>query len=314
MNEEITQEEIDAQEEEMEEPTVISHKDVSEGFLARAKDDRDVVCAISGYEGDGKSTLAVHHTIDINRLRGMTDEEILERFDDYMLYSPNKEITAEKVMKPDKYAPINSDEATKALYKLNWASEGQKYLNMLYQLCRKENKVNLFCIPRFTDLNEYFRNHRVLFWIFIVERGTAVLMQKDWNPFTTDPWHLKENEKILKESMRRKKIIDLSPNEKIALLQKTQNFVAVFHYDDLEKPFKKKYLEGKNKHGYDEMSQTADVGGKLLDKYKEGLRKSVLALREKGLTVMDIGKIIGVTDRTVRRYMEDKDTDKVKDT
>lgn len=274
-------------------------------FIKRVKKDKDVALAISGYEGDGKSTLAVQIVVSVLRILGKTDDEILERFNDYMIYSPNKDEMFQKITKPEKYAPINSDEATKALYKLNWASSSQKFLNVLFQLCRKENKINILCIPRFTDLNEYFRNHRVMFWIHILETGTAVLMIRDWSPFSRDPWHIDENRKVIDESRRKKKLGDFELDEKINLMKKARGFVSVLVWDDLDTKFKNVYLKGKNEHSYEGIGDGTDIGEtNRNEKYKEALVKACVALKEKGLNGAEIAKTLNIGRSSVYDYLK----------
>lgn len=173
--------------------------DVSKIFLRRVKKDKDAVIALTGDEGEGKSTLALHIIQETLRLHHKTEEEILETINDYVIYSPNKEEVKKRIIGLPKYMPVSADEAIKILYKLNWGTEIQKYLNMLYAICRKENKITILCMPRFIDFNEFFRNHRIKFWIHILERGRAVMFSKDWSPFSKDPWWLDENQKIIKD-------------------------------------------------------------------------------------------------------------------
>jgi hypothetical protein len=289
----------------IQEEQITDVKELVVGFMKRVKKDKDVAMAISGYEGDGKSTLAVQIVIEVLRVLGKTDEYILENFNDYMIYSPNKDEMFQKITKPEKYAPINSDEATKALYKLNWASSSQKFLNVLFQLCRKENKINILCIPRFTDLNEYFRNHRVMFWIHILETGTAVLMIRDWSPFSRDPWHIDENRKTIDESRKRKKLGDFEIDEKITLMKKARGFVSVLKWDDLDTRFKNVYLKGKHEHSYEGIGEDGDIGttGRN-EKYKEALTKACVALKQKGLSGSEIARTLDIGRSSVYDYLK----------
>lgn len=279
----------------------ITTQDLAKSFVNRAKDDRDVVLAVTGYEGEGKSTYAVAQVIDILKHLGKTDEEILENFNDYMIYSPNKEEMYKKITNKEKYLPINSDEAIKALYKLNWASENQKFLNTLFALCRKENKINILCMPRFSDFNEYFRNHRIMYWLLIVERGTGILMQKDWNPFTKDPWHMEENRKFIDEKMYRKKLIEFDANEKINLLSKTKNFVAIVKWDNIGTRFKNVYLKGKEQFGYTDMDDMKPnpQAGKREERAKLAIENIINSLYQGNTPVKDIAKLTGYSDRRI---------------
>lgn len=278
-------------------------------FHKRVKKDKDVACAITGYEGEGKSTLAGWIMIEALRQLGNDDDYIAENFDNYMIYSPDRKEMFEKITRPEKYVAINSDEAVKALYKLNWASANQKFLNMLFQLCRQENKINLLCIPRFTDLNEYFRNHRVMFWIHILETGYAILLSRDWSPFSRDPWHIDENKKIIDMNRKRKAISDLNVDNKINMMSKTRNYVGIVKWDDFTPQFKKIYLAGKSKHKYDDLdmadeSSIAGVGVRE-KKYMDSLMSVAVKLKEQGMTNKQIGLFMGVSETTVGRYLKE---------
>jgi uncharacterized protein (DUF924 family) len=283
---------------------------IAKSFVKRAKQDRDVVVAITGYEGEGKSNMAADIMIEILRDIGKSDDEIMDNFNNYMIYSPNKKEMEEKITTKEKYAPINSDEAIKALYKLNWNSRDQRFLNMLYALCRKENKINLLCIPRFTDLNEYFRTHRVMYWIHIVDRGLGVMMKKDdVNIFSSDPWHIYENDKMVKIATKRKKIIDYDADDKINILSKSFTFVTLVKSEKLEPKFQKIYLEGKEKFGYTDLNQADDVIGTesaLAERRKEGLKNAALIFRSMGKSQPEISKILNISRETFYTYINEE--------
>jgi hypothetical protein len=162
-------------------------------------------------------------------------------------------------------------------------------------------------MPRFTDLGEYFRNHRIMYWIHVLDRGVGVLMVKDWNPFTRDPWHLVENEKLLAGSKYRKtKIIDYDVGDKIRMLQKTTNFVSIVKFDDLAKDIKKIYLEGKEKYGYENMDQVKSVVGinGKIERLSKQVEKSVLALKELGFSNTKIAKTLQIAPVRVQGMIE----------
>jgi hypothetical protein len=61
---------------EYEDSQLTNPKELVSQFIKRVKKDKDVALAISGYEGDGKSTPAVQIVIEVLRAIGKTDEEI----------------------------------------------------------------------------------------------------------------------------------------------------------------------------------------------------------------------------------------------
>ena len=146
----------------------------------RLDDDKDVVIAIDGEERIGKSTLSI--------LLGFILDN---RFDleKNVAYLPTaNEIESKfRMLKSKQYFSV--DEAVKAFYKLHFMDRLQVRINEMYATEGWQNKITSLCIPRFTDLNEYFRNHRVKFWIKVIDRGKAIAFAKDE---INDMWHLKE--------------------------------------------------------------------------------------------------------------------------
>lgn len=98
----------------------------------RARNGKDSVVAICGDEGDGKSTLAANIGFE---------SDMFFDFERNELFSPTNEEMQEKVVGLPRFSTIVADEAIKILYKLNWQSKSQRFLNELYALCRRENKT-----------------------------------------------------------------------------------------------------------------------------------------------------------------------------
>lgn len=289
----------------------LSPKELIRTFKKRAKIDYDVVAAITGEEGISKSTLATHCVVESLAYEGFSMDEILEKIPDYTIFSPNKARVQEQITNAPRYAVINADEAIKILYKLNWNSGIQKFLNMFYALCRKENKISLLCIPRFTDFNEFFRKHRIKFWIHIVDRGVGILFGKDWNPFTDDPWWMKEGMDIVKKGYGRKKITDFDTEEKIRILSKVRNFIAIIKFPDLNNAIKKVYKEGKEKFGYEDI-ESDDIGkAKRTELYQERIESTIRNLKNKGMNVVEISDITGTPKTTIYDYLKRTNTDAI---
>ncbi len=208
----------------------------------RAENDWDSVCAITGGEGTGKSTLTIEIAMIADKNFSM---------DQSMLFQPKAKEVHEKLMNLPKYSAIIADEAIRILYKHDWQSSGQKYLNKVFALARKENQMVFLCIPRFHDLNEYFRNWRVKFWIHVYQRGKAVVLIADKNPFIKDPFHLKENLKMLYKSASGR-MIDESVI--VNVFKKMPNYHTHFDFPDMDDELKTKYVALKNKYAYEGLS------------------------------------------------------------
>lgn len=273
---------------------------------ARTNINRDTVVAITGYEGVGKSTLEI--------ILGFLCDPLFN-FDTSLLYSPSKDEIKRKV--EDKTVKfIGLDEAIKSLYKLNWYSKAQIFLNQLWALCRKENKIAVFCMPRFTDFQEYFRNHRILIWIHIVEvdqetgTGYAVVFKKEWSQFSRDPWLIDINQKKLTFLRGKRKLTDQSIDDKLKLLAKLDNFVTVLRFPKLPPEVEAEYLEHKNAVLYEDDTEE-EMFTNREQKQREDIARLTLILKEHGYKIEQLAEKIGRSKDSlyeiVRTYQKDQE-------
>lgn len=248
---------------------------IGELCLRRIAKDKDLVIAISGDEGEGKSTLSI--------LLGVAISDIFD-LEKNMIYTDERNELYEKLISMPKGSPIIPDEAIKMLYKHNWASAGQKYINMLYSLARRENKITILPIPRFTDINEFFRNHRVRVWIHIIKEGHAIMFSKDWSPFSfKDPWFIYENEKLIEKLRRRKKLASFDFSEKVRILRQCRNFVIYFKFPKLPDSIYGTY-KNLSTGKYDDLKEIFKLDQKELAKipYREAFVNALKKLEAEG--------------------------------
>jgi len=293
MNEEIIEQEKDVREELEAEAT----NKLDENFWILAKLTRrrvrkkwDAVYGITGEEGVGKSTFGI-------QFGKATDNKFA--FERNIIFNPDKEKIKKLILGLPKYSVVDVDEAIKILYKMQWYTEIQHMLNMIYALCRRENKISLLLMPRFKDFNEFFRNHRIKLWIHIVDRGVAVVFAKHWSPFIQDPWLMKENDRLVRESSKQKIAVPLS--EKLKILRRSPNYVMEIAFPPLTKEEEDLFEELRVKSGiYEE-----GVGmTKWEKKWKE--RFIILAdylIRNKILTSSRIADIVEMGASNVREIL-----------
>ena len=210
-------------------------KDVARQVNGLLKDDWDAVTVIDGIEGVGKSTLS----FIINMEQNGKNFEVKKN----VLFYPNIDDINDRYDNGKKYSGYQWDEAMLVLYKLNWASKGQKNLNTKFAVIRSENKATYLCIPRFRDLNEYFRNHRVRTWIHVIERGIAVVKSRDWNEYAPDPWHWDDNYRLIKKYQGRKSLSQFSTHDILKVEAKTIGFEGVLYFDKCEGELWDEYLQ-----------------------------------------------------------------------
>lgn len=279
-------------------------KDVANIGIERCEIGKDAVIAITGYEGDGKSSLAAQVGEEGGKKSGTGfDYEINE------LYSPNKDEMRNKVLKLPALSTVVADEAINLLYKLNWSSDVQKYINKLYALCRKENKMTLLCMPRFIDFNEFFRNHRILLWVHIIQgiskvdkTGMAAVFDKDWSPFSKDPWWIKETQKRIDINRKKKRRIEVDVEEKMEILEKSSNFIGPLTFGRLPPDRWNLYesLRDKEKYKYlDEDDNPLQKVSKRTREHMEQIQALTQKLIELGMTQQDIATILNRTQQNV---------------
>ena len=277
--------------------------------VKRARKNKDIVIAISGDEGEGKSTLAIEIGMAVSLA---ADLEF--RLDKNMIYTNETMELREKLVKLPKCSPIIPDEAIKFLYKLNWASAGQKYINTLYSLARKENKITILPIPRFTDINEYFRNHRVKIWIHIIKEGSAVIFAKNKSAFNyRDSWNIQDNEKIIEKIRKRKKSMFFSTWDWIRAYRNCPNFVLFFHFPKLPDAVYGQYeILAQNKYeGLEEIFNLDETGMKKIP-YREGLAKMIKELMDKGYDANRVSYVSGLNIPTINKILMNIEQEKGK--
>jgi len=256
-------------------PKLEQKYDFNDGFRScartlrkKTREDYDAVVGITGDEGVSKSTLG-------NWLGFKTDKNYT--FEKNCLFSPNEQSMINAIRRLPRFSTVNADEAIKILYKQQWWL--QVFINKFYRLCRQDNKISILSMPRFSEFNEGFRNHRILIWIHILDRGIGIVFMKDWNVFTSDPWHMKENEKRIMKYTKRQKYFQVSLERKITILKKSPNFVDRITFPDLTRELRIQYKTMAAKHKYKGMEDELQHGMRRR-KIEEKWRKRVAVMKE----------------------------------
>jgi hypothetical protein len=93
------------------------------------------------------------------------------------------------------YSPIVADEAFQILGGQNHNRAENKYLKEVLNNARPKKHIMFYCIPEVSWLDSKLREGFSSFWIRMVERGEAVIFEKDKGE-SKDKYHMKELEKI----------------------------------------------------------------------------------------------------------------------
>ena len=257
------------------------------------RSNRDFACCISGGEGEGKTALETWLMI-------CTDPAF--RFLRNMIFLPTESEITKKIYNLKQYSCIGADEAMKALYKRNWNSKERKKLNVLFSRCRKKNLAIFFAIPNFWDLDPYYIGHRIRMWIYVVERGHALVFLKDDNPFTDDKWHRKDNMKTINRYTRGRAVIPTGLL--VEAMKKTQNYAYEIYFPDLPPEIWEVYNELAMKFFKEEEETTDDEKTKALNLKIEN---AVVILSKKGWKRRMISTLFNMSVNAVTKILEKND-------
>lgn len=263
-------------------------EDVAKFCKKKVKSDFQLFVGISGETGIGKSVFG------LQLAKQCTPNFSLDR---NVLYAPTFDQLKEMAEKLPAYNPILLDEAIKIMAKWDWQSRRARELNKYSDVSRVENKIYILCVPRFRDLNEKFRNGNITIWIHLLHRnketgeGTGVLFSKDWNMFSTDSWNITLNDKLIKIAQSKRRMSEFTLEEKIKVLSKSVNFVAVVHWDNLPDQEYHEYKNHKQLHKYENIQE--EKIKPRYERWKRDLYRAITLLREAGWNNFEIAEKMG---------------------
>lgn len=211
-------------------------------IVKKVEADWDEVIGVTGREGVGKSCCSA-------QIGKRMEKDGKFSLADNILFQPTHNEMKDKITSK-KNQVIIADEAIRILYKLRWYEKAQIYMNTVYALARQENKISIFCMPRFLDFNEQMRNHRICTWVHVYRRGAAVVFVADENPFVSDPFWFKENLKVFDTAMRQAKTTKLQDEMIWRISDKIRGFLATFEFSDFTPEEKEEYKRLKAEYAY----------------------------------------------------------------
>lgn len=170
----------------------------------------------------------------------------------------------EVIYEIDPYSPILADEGVRFLMGEDWMTTESKTLKKLFAQMRTKHLIVLANIPKFAWIDKKYRNVMASFWVRILKRGLAVLMQPDLGE-TDDPWHLKEFEQMLGSYFY------FTPDE--ALIKKVERMKSrhpcvfdYFNFPPVPEDIYKEYLTARNRKVFERRNQEDKIDQKELAK------------------------------------------------
>jgi adenylate kinase family enzyme len=258
----------------------------------RVRNDYDAVLGVAGYEGEGKSTFSVQIAA---KACGASLQDVIRKG---TIYTSDYTELEDRITRID-FPAVHVDEAIKFLYKLNWQKEAVIYLSTLFAVCRKHNKIVILNIPRFRDLTEYMRNHRVYLWVEIPVRGQAIVFTKNRSCFSKDPWNLRENDKLMETEFKDRKYSEISPRDYIRFYRQLKTYMAHLEFQDLPPDVREEYQEISKSYTSD-IATSAERG--LAGRYRNSVKKAVyLFMEEFGMAQKELAEELELPIGTVNR-------------
>jgi hypothetical protein len=175
---------------------------------AHLRTKRDFIAAVSGFEGEGKSSLGYQFCEQVDPTFG------LER----ICYTNRQLAKLINTLPP--YKSILIDEAVLTSHKYFWGDPEQRELTQLMTVSRDKLLFLCFVIPELWDLNPSLRRHRVRANYFIPQRGLAMCYVKaPALQGATDPWFLERWQEV-----HRRWKPGTSERKLIRMLREIQNY------------------------------------------------------------------------------------------
>jgi len=253
----------------------------------RVRNDYDVLVAITGYEGTGKSVFGYWYAV------GCAPKFKVEN---NIFFEVGFTAIKEKYDKVPRYSVALFDEAVKQFNKRRHMTKDNVSMTQLFAMCRDENKINILCIPRLNMLDKFFRDGRSFLRFHVIDHGLAVVLKADsMNPHG-DPWYTGESEKRFNKA---REILNNqgSDDELINVMRafKTDpNFLCFTTCKDMPEEVKLIYKRYKTEHKYEGIEDEVR-DSPMMVKYRKQLRSVRYALSRFGFTHKEISEVEGVS-------------------
>jgi len=277
-------------------------KEVAHIFKLRNKKKYDNFIIFEDDEGNGKSTANIQLAKEMDPTFSICPERIFN--------NPTHEQLRKAIDELPEKSYIDLDETGDIFYKRNWNKAGQKDTVVKLMKSRKKIKNIGGCIPRFEDLDEQIRNHRVMWCINVPYRGLAVVFKKDTRK-SVDRWHFKEN-KIIMEKMSTKSGVErykhmMRPDEYLNILRHFKGYVFDFAFNDLSVEDKKLYFDVVESNRVDDLSVREEdrLDNSLNFSKRNVTAKAIYGLFDSGIfsSQNDIAEYLGVSKSVVSYYI-----------
>jgi len=165
-----------------------------------------------------------------------------------------------KIFSLPQCSPIIADEAINFLSTLDHNKTESKELKKLFTVVRPKRFFYFFNIPELTWVDSKYREVMSTFWIRCIERGTAVIFERDKGE-AKDKYHLKELEKIMGT------VKFFTPMEKIKRsIRKHPCFFDMIKFKELDKKTYEEYEYVRNARNLQRQIEEQELSNKDIAK------------------------------------------------
>ncbi|MCC5994267.1 MAG: winged helix-turn-helix transcriptional regulator [Candidatus Aenigmarchaeota archaeon] len=262
-------------------------------FYGLTLKDFDVIAAVTGPKGMGKSSLAIQLSRQILKLQEKEFEP--ERHVAYLY-----EDVINKINELDEHEPLIIDEAVNVMMGEDWNKIESKYLKKVFAKLRVRHLIVFLCIPKFEWLDKKYREGMVNALFLVPTRGTFIFLTP--KPFSDDPW---EEEK-LKKVFGKLDYFTLATGtiNKIVLNQslKQLGIDATFgEFREVDERIYNKY-KAMREAAIEKSSEQGEV--LKIEASKIPLIIKINEMKNLGITNKEIAKQLGISEAAVSKYLK----------
>lgn len=248
------------------------------------RSDRDVNMAVGGFTGVGKSTFSAQVQMSYAEQSGTEwDFDRMTWDRDELMKWIDGEGDSKEGQLPE-YSAILADELFLLFFSRNWYDREQIDSISVFNMCRDRHLFIAGNVPNFWEIDGAFRE-RMRFYAYIPERGLAWVFEQERNPFSKDPWNVRENQRKFR---------------RYGHPYKCPNFAFEVRFDDFSPDQKSRYLDIRNKKrvkAVDDKKLKRD--SKKMTKKEVVLGRAILALSESmGMAVSNVSEKVLFIDRS----------------
>jgi hypothetical protein len=268
---------------------------VAKLFLLTTLEDFDVLAAVTGPKGVGKSSLAIQIS---RKILEFQDKEFEPERHVAYLY----EDVIDKINELDEHEPLIIDEAVNVMMSEDWNKIESKYLKKVFAKLRVRHLIVFLCIPEFSWLDKKYREGMVNFWLFVPTRGFFILFTPKIFTAKEDKWELDRLENILKgmnySDIVKEKELTKNLESRIATLP---THLTLGAFEPVPKEIYEKYLELR-KAAIEKSSEQGEV--LKIEASKIPILIKINEMKNLGITNKEIAKQLGISEAAVSKYLK----------